>query len=115
MTRVVSVQRRLTVARASNGSFLTGADFWLPTPSCGSSACSKVTTWDPSSSSTAQNSSQVFAIAYGTGAVTGTMAGDTVSLAGFTIYSQSFALANQVASDTISAPASGIMGLGFQQ
>ena len=60
------------------------ADLWLPTSSCGSSTCSSLTKYDTSASSTYQSSEQTFEITYGSGAVSGVMAGDTVALAGYT-------------------------------
>ncbi|KDN44125.1 acid protease [Tilletiaria anomala UBC 951] len=91
------------------------SDLWVATSECSSNTCSSLSKFSMSNSSTYQSSSQVFSITYGSGAVTGHMAGDTITLGDYTVYSQSFAVAQQVAQDTISAPASGIMGLGFQE
>ena len=105
-----------TPAQTLNVVLDTGSsDLWLPTSSCTSSSCKGLTLYDPTSSSTYQSSSQKFSITYGSGAVTGTACADTVSMAGYTVFSQSFNIAKQVASGSISSPASGLWGFGFQE
>jgi cathepsin D len=47
--------------------------------------------------------------------VRGTLAADTVSLAGYTVQSQTFAIIDELAQGTLRAPASALMGMGFQQ
>jgi cathepsin D len=51
---------------------------------------------------------------YGSGQVTGTLGSDTVSMAGFTISSQTLVLADELSGNVISGSASGLMGLAFQ-
>ena len=91
------------------------ADLWIATTECNTADCVALGRFNESASSTFQSSTQPFQVTYGQGGVTGTMAADTVSLAGFTVSHQSFGVAQQLAADTISAPASGLMGMGFQQ
>jgi cathepsin D len=90
------------------------ADFWLADSSCTSSGCSGVDLFSASSSSSYRASNTPFQIQYGSGAAQGTLATDTVSLAGYTVNSQTFAVVDQLAAGTLDPPASGIMGLGFQ-
>lgn len=90
------------------------ADFWLADSSCDDSQCSGIALYDPSASSTSVSSNTPFQIVYGSGAVRGRLFSDTVSLAGYTVYNQTLAGVDQLAANTIQAPASGIMGMGFQ-
>ncbi|KAN0066048.1 hypothetical protein ACQY0O_000141 [Thecaphora frezii] len=92
------------------------ADFWLVDSVCGSSnnCDDDLNKYKPSASSTHIGSSNQFQVSYGTGAVQGTLAADTVSLAGYTVNNLTFAQADSVAQDTIESPSSGIMGMGFQ-
>ncbi|PWN37492.1 Asp-domain-containing protein [Meira miltonrushii] len=90
------------------------ADFWLVDTDCTSSQCDGSALFNPSASSTYHASSNPFQITYGTGAVKGTLSADTVSLAGYTVDNQTFAVATQLAPQSLQAPTSGIMGMGFQ-
>lgn len=90
------------------------ADFWLVDTDCTSSQCDGTALFNPSASSTYKGSSNPFQITYGTGAVKGTLSADTVSLAGYTVDDQTFAVATQLAPQSLQAPTSGIMGMGFQ-
>lgn len=90
------------------------ADFWLADSSCTNSQCRGVALFNPGASSSYKGSSSPFSITYGTGAVQGTLAADTVSLAGYSVDSQTFAVVDTLASNSLQAPTSGIMGMGFQ-
>ncbi|PWN47446.1 acid protease [Violaceomyces palustris] len=92
------------------------SDFWLVDKECGfADGCADdLNKYDSSVSSTSTTSTTPFSIRYGTGAVSGTLATETVSLAGYSVDSLTFAQANRLASNTIDAPASGIMGMGFE-
>lgn len=70
--------------------------------------------WDPASSSSFQNSSKPFHITYGSGSVSGTLATDTVQLAGHTASSQTFALATQISQGLLGQVVEGIMGFAFK-
>lgn len=104
-----------TPAQNFNAILDTGsADFWLADSSCDDSQCSGIALYNAGASSTNVRSSTPFQIVYGSGAVRGTLFADTVSLAGYTVYNQTAAGVDQLAQNTIQAPASGIMGMGFQ-
>ncbi|EPQ32240.1 uncharacterized protein PFL1_00437 [Pseudozyma flocculosa PF-1] len=92
------------------------ADFWVVDSVCGpSDNCdSDLNRYNPSASSSHIGSSADFQVSYGTGAVQGSLAADTASLAGYTVFNLTFAQADRIAQDTIESPASGIMGMGFQ-
>ncbi|KAH9942250.1 aspartic peptidase domain-containing protein [Epithele typhae] len=91
------------------------SDFWLASSSVASSrAASGIPTFEPSASSTFKNLNTPFSITYGSGGVQGTLGQDVVQLAGFEVTAQTFAVATALEQGTISAPLSGLMGLGFQ-
>lgn len=54
-----------------------------------------------------------FSIQYGSGSAAGTLCQDTVTLAGFSVASQTFAQCDQVSTGLVAQEVSGIMGLGF--
>jgi cathepsin D len=91
------------------------SDFWLADSGCSTAGCAALNLFDPTDSTSYQSSSTPFEVTYGSGAAEGTLASDTVSLAGYTVNSLTFAVCDQLAQGTLNAPASGIMGLGFQQ
>lgn len=104
-----------TPAQNFNAILDTGsADFWLADSSCDDSQCSGIALYNPTASSSSISSQTPFQITYGSGAVRGTLFADTVSLAGYTVYNTTVAGVDQLAQNTIQAPASGIMGMGFQ-
>lgn len=70
--------------------------------------------WNPASSSTFENTTTAFHISYGSGDVSGTLASDTVSLAGHTSSSQTFAIATSISSGLLGDNVEGIMGFGFE-
>ncbi|ODN83728.1 hypothetical protein L202_01820 [Cryptococcus amylolentus CBS 6039] len=88
------------------------ADLWAAGAACGS--CGNGERFDPTASSTYQQTDGAFAIAYGSGSVSGNLGTDVVELAGFSLPNISFSIANQASNGLISAPVSGIMGLAFQ-
>lgn len=69
--------------------------------------------WNPAQSSTFSNSTTAFKITYGSGSVSGTLASDTVTLAGQTANSQKFAIATYISQGLLGDAVEGIMGLGF--
>lgn len=90
------------------------SDFWVADSECTNSQCAAVETFNSQQSSSFTSSTTEFQIQYGSGAVQGTLAADTVSLAGYAIDDLTFAEVDQLADNTLSPPASGIMGMGFQ-
>ncbi|KAJ9122273.1 hypothetical protein QFC22_001693 [Naganishia vaughanmartiniae] len=71
------------------------------------------TTFEVSKSTTVKNTSTSFSITYGSGNAQGYLASDTVSLAGYTVPSQTFAVIQTMSAGLINEPLSGLMGLGF--
>ncbi|KIK69445.1 hypothetical protein GYMLUDRAFT_80676 [Collybiopsis luxurians FD-317 M1] len=94
------------------------SDLWVVGTNCLS--CDPDTpAFDSSKSSSFQNSFSFLGgskttIEYGSGAVTGPLAQDTVEMGGFTVPGQIFLLASDTSADLLSGSVSGIMGLAFQ-
>ncbi|PSR80379.1 hypothetical protein PHLCEN_2v6764 [Hermanssonia centrifuga] len=97
--------------------FDTGSsDLFLPSVSCGYS-CEGHATYDPSSSSTAEDRHMTFTLAYGDGStVTGEQYTDTVTMAGLTATNQVLGAATQysigLSNDTF--PPDGLLGMAFE-
>ncbi|KAJ7588163.1 aspartic peptidase A1 [Mycena floridula] len=87
------------------------ADLWLADSSCSVGCDGGIPTFDSSASSTFKDQRTPFQIQYGSGAAIGTLATDTVEMAGFA-FTQVFAVCDQV-DNVLNAPVSGLMGLGF--
>lgn len=91
------------------------ADLWVASSQC--TACSTGTPeFDSSKSSsfTQSSSSEPVTIQYGSGTVEGSLAQDTVSMAGFTVSPQKFLSVQQTSSQLLDGPVAGIIGLAFQ-
>ncbi|KAJ9118425.1 hypothetical protein QFC24_006255 [Naganishia onofrii] len=84
------------------------ADLWVAGAKIGSPV-----TFDASKSTTLKNTSTPFTITYGSGNAQGYLASDTVSLAGYTVASQTFAVIQTMSSGLINEPLAGLMELGF--
>ena len=104
-----------TPAQAFDIALDTGsADLWVTSNACASSTCNTLPTkFDASKSSTFKNSSTPFSITYGSGNAQGYLATDTVSLADYTVSSQTFAVIQTMSASLINEPLAGLMGLGF--
>ncbi|KAG1854827.1 aspartic peptidase domain-containing protein [Suillus subalutaceus] len=89
------------------------SDLWVASSSCGTS-CGTVATYNPSSSSTFENLTTPFEITYGSGAAAGYVAQDTVQMAGFSVSSQGFAVVDEVSTNMLTSPVSGLLGLAWQ-
>ncbi|CED83808.1 Aspartyl protease [Phaffia rhodozyma] len=89
------------------------SDLWVAGNDC-TSGCSGITTWDPSTSSTFKNLTTDFKIKYGSGTAEGYAVTDTVTLAGMTQVAQNMAIVTATVSGLLTAPLSGLMGMGFQ-
>jgi len=72
-----------------------------------------VPTFNSAQSSSFTNESKAFSIQYGTGEAAGTLAKDTVQMAGFSVASQVFAVCDEVSSGLLNSPVSGLMGLAW--
>ncbi|KAJ7606122.1 aspartic peptidase A1 [Mycena polygramma] len=89
------------------------ADLWVAGSTC-SQGCSGVPTFDSAASSSFVNKSSPFTITYGSGAAEGALASETVQMAGFSVSGQVFGVADQVSSQLLSSPVSGLLGLAWQ-
>ena len=92
------------------------SDTWVVSTGCTSEQCPpNVHKFDSSKSHTFHSSDQPFHVTYGTGGINkGRLVSDTMSIANFTVASQTFAEALDMRKNTVRAPTSGIMGLGFE-
>ncbi|KAK7044228.1 hypothetical protein VNI00_007950 [Paramarasmius palmivorus] len=95
------------------------ADLWVAGDDCRSYSggnCGPHNTLGTNSSTTFQGSDEIFMITYGSGAVLGTMANDTIQLAGLTLDEYRFGVTS-LESDSITSthvPWDGILGFGKQ-
>ncbi|KAI0917955.1 hypothetical protein AcV5_002754 [Taiwanofungus camphoratus] len=89
------------------------SDLWVASQNSTTDVPNGVSTFKPSSSSTFKSENKPFDITYDSGAAAGTLAQDTVQLAGFKVNSQTFAVVNQVSNGVLSTPVSGLMGLAW--
>ncbi|CAE6529605.1 unnamed protein product [Rhizoctonia solani] len=90
------------------------SDMWLQSIECAPCTGKKI---DPTISSTLQQSSSPFSIAYGIGSVKGTLVNDVVSIgssSGFTIQNQVWGLVNYTLGTPVPGDITGLMGLGFK-
>lgn len=99
------------------------SDLWLAGSGC--TTCGNTPTLDLSTnsksrrqttpaSSTLTNLKSPFSITYGSGAASGTLVRDTVSMAGFSVVDQVFAVCDDVSDGLLNDPVSGLMGLAWQ-
>jgi len=87
------------------------ADFWLASTQC--TTCTGTNLFDASKSSTLTASPSSVTIRYGSGAVAGNLATDTVSMGGFTVAGQTWLTVVQTTAKIVTGSVSGIMGLAF--
>ncbi|KAL7828585.1 hypothetical protein SRHO_G00322190 [Serrasalmus rhombeus] len=90
------------------------SNLWVPSVYCSSKACQNHNKFNPSDSSTFQNSNQALSIQYGTGSMTGYLGYDTVTVGGISIQNQIFGLSETEATFMASMAADGILGLAYQ-
>ncbi|THH14900.1 hypothetical protein EW146_g5492 [Bondarzewia mesenterica] len=92
------------------------SDLWVAANTC-QSCPSGTPEFDPTKSSSLQSSSsgQSIQLHYGSGAVSGNLAQDTVSMGPFTVNNQPFLIVNQITSGLIDGSLAGIMGLAFDK
>ncbi|KAJ3983196.1 acid protease [Lentinula detonsa] len=97
------------------------SDLWVTGSSCKNCDgqtplfdSTKSSSFKSSSSSSSSNNAGQTTIQYGSGAVAGTLAQDTVEFDGFTVQGQTFLLADDLTDGLLDGPVSGIMGLAFQ-
>ncbi|KIM57203.1 hypothetical protein SCLCIDRAFT_1219652 [Scleroderma citrinum Foug A] len=89
------------------------ADLWVLGTTCGS-MCDGFAMYDPSTSSTFQNTSRPFDIQYGQGEAAGYVATETVQMAGFPVASQGISVIDAVSTGFLTAPVSGLLGLAWE-
>ncbi|KAI0251412.1 aspartic peptidase A1 [Lactifluus subvellereus] len=89
------------------------SDLWVASSSC-TQGCNGIQTFNSATSSTFNSTNATFAITYGSGKASGSLATDVVQMAGFEVNSQVFGVCDQVSDGLLSAPVSGLMGLGWQ-
>ncbi|KAK7527276.1 rhizopuspepsin-1 precursor [Phyllosticta citriasiana] len=99
-----ATQFYLLADTAASNTWVMGAD-------CSTTACQKHSTLGSAGSSSLDDKSGTFSIAYGSGQVNGTLAEDDVQIAGFKV-SMTFGLAGYTSSDFESFPIDGVLGLG---
>ena len=91
------------------------SDLWLASSGC--ATCAGLPTFDPSSSSSVAqppgSAGQNVEIHYGSGAVAGQLAQDTIGMGGFTVDPQILLLVTDMTNGLIDGGTSGIMGLAF--
>lgn len=85
---------------------------WVMGSSCASAACALHNSFGAADSKTFVSSQKTFSIAYGSGSVSGTLATDTVNLAGIDI-NLLFGVANVTSDDFTHFPFDGILGLSM--
>ncbi|KAI0295853.1 aspartic peptidase domain-containing protein, partial [Multifurca ochricompacta] len=85
------------------------ADLWVPS-GCGNCHGRQ---FSSTSSSTYRLTNQDFSISYGTGQVSGKLARDVVSIAGFTVSDQAFGSVSTESSDFDNQPNDGLIGMAF--
>ncbi|NWV10065.1 PEPA protein, partial [Ptilonorhynchus violaceus] len=95
--------------------FDTGSsNLWVPSIYCSSPACSNHNRFNPAESSTFLSTNDTLFIAYGTGSIAGVLGYDTVNVAGISVRSQIFGLAETEPGDFFYyTPFDGILGLAF--
>ncbi|KAF8160631.1 aspartic peptidase domain-containing protein [Crassisporium funariophilum] len=90
------------------------SDLWLADTTC--RTCPTMPLFESAKSTSFQASSSensAVTIHYGSGAVAGTLATDTVTMGGFTIPDQTFLTVDRLTSNLLDGSVSGIMGLAF--
>lgn len=91
------------------------ADLWLASDACTpEDYCpASIPTFHGRDSSSFQNTSKPFSITYGSGRAVGTLARETVNVAGFQVEQQTVALVSSVTPNLLFSPVSGLLGLAF--
>jgi len=89
------------------------ADLWIASSSC-SVGCNGIGKFNETSSTSYKNLSTPFDITYGSGRAQGSLAQDTVQMAGFSVSNQNFGVVDTVSPGLLTSPVSGLLGLGFK-
>lgn len=108
------MSRASDIAEAITNSSLASLLQDLVVAASGCSTCDSSTPlYDPSASSTASSTGTPFSITYGTGAASGSLVSDTISIGGFSVASQVFAACDTF-DNLLSGDESGLLGMGWQ-
>ncbi|KAL5281087.1 hypothetical protein ACFFRR_004856 [Megaselia abdita] len=93
------------------------SNLWIPSSNCNKTdeACLVHAEYNSSASSTYVANGEAFEIMYGSGALTGYVSQDVVTVSGITINNQVFAEATNPGPNFITTKFDGIFGLGFQE
>ncbi|WVN90263.1 uncharacterized protein L203_105499 [Cryptococcus depauperatus CBS 7841] len=91
------------------------ADTWVPSTKCGQQRCGKHTALGDDVSSTFRGINRQFQVTYGSGAVSGVLAADTMIIAGMTLnnHSMGVTLQESVQFSASNVPFDGLMGLAL--
>ncbi|KAI0038739.1 acid protease [Auriscalpium vulgare] len=89
------------------------SDLWFTTTACDSSCPGGTPEFDTTKSTSLKPSTQAISLKYGSGAASGTLAQDTVTMGPFTISNQIFVTVDTISTGLIDGQLAGIMGLGF--
>lgn len=87
---------------------------WVMGPSCTSDSCKLHNSFGAANSTTFVASTNTFSVSYGSGSVSGTLATDSLTLAGLTV-TMTLGIANNTSADFTSFPMDGILGLSQAQ
>lgn len=85
---------------------------WVMGNDCDSAACGMHTTWDPSQSTTSEETGEAFSITYGTGKVSGSLTQDSISVGSLDV-TMTFGVADTTSSDFTHFAFDGILGLAM--
>ncbi|OJJ44732.1 hypothetical protein ASPZODRAFT_725653 [Penicilliopsis zonata CBS 506.65] len=88
-----------------------GTDTWVFSSDCTAEACTRHNTFGEQASKTLSVSSTRWNVGYGTGAVSGSLGTDTLSIAGLNL-NMTFGLATNASNNFLDYPIDGILGLG---
>ncbi|CAK7209084.1 hypothetical protein SBRCBS47491_000317 [Sporothrix bragantina] len=88
---------------------------WVMGSDCASTACTMHSSFGPTDSKTLQESDDSFSISYGSGAVAGNLASDTVTITPELSQKMSFGIANTTSDDFTHFPFDGILGLSLSE
>lgn len=90
------------------------SNLWVPSVRCKDKACRTHVQFDASKSSTYKSNGTLFAIQYGSGALTGVIGNDVVSVAGIAISQDFGESVTQPGAAFEQGKFDGILGLGFE-
>lgn len=87
---------------------------WVLSTECVLDTCTGLKQFDPETSTSYKNGTNLFSIAYGSGDAQGHLGEDIVSLGGFSVQGQTFGVVVTMTQGLVDSPLSGLMGMGFK-